>query len=219
MEDKLRKHIEGLFTDAPPTKKAVELREEMIQNLTEKYRDLLAEGKSPEAAYNATAAGIGDVDYLIEELKKDIENNLNLSGLRHRTAMYTAIAVMLYILSPVPLVIFTVLTPRGSWMMFGTVLLRAIAAAATGILIYSSMTKPKFMKQDDTMVEEFKEWQHETREKRTVRRAISSALWCVITVAYFLISFKTGAWYISWIIFICGGAVESLLSIFFTLKK
>jgi hypothetical protein len=219
MEDKLRKHIEGLFADAPPTKKTVELREEMIQNLTEKYRDLLAEGKSPEAAHNIASAGIGDVDYLIEGLKKDMERSTNLNELRQRTAMYTAIAVMLYILSPVPLIIINAITAAAGAEVFGVVLLFAFIAAATGILIYSNMTKPKFIKRDDTMVEEFKEWQHLTQEKRIVRRAISSALWCVIVAAYFIISFATRTWYISWVIFIIGGAIESLLSIFFAMKK
>ena len=52
MEDKLRAFIDTLFEDAPAGKKAVELKEEMLQNLNDKYNDLLSEGKSEEAAYN-----------------------------------------------------------------------------------------------------------------------------------------------------------------------
>ena len=32
MEDKLRRYIEGLFEETRPTRKAIELREEMVQN-------------------------------------------------------------------------------------------------------------------------------------------------------------------------------------------
>lgn len=33
-------------------KKAVEVKEEILQNIVDKYHDLVAEGKSEEAAYN-----------------------------------------------------------------------------------------------------------------------------------------------------------------------
>lgn len=32
-------------------------------------------------------------------------------------------------------------------------------AIATGIIIYNSMTKPRYTKMDDTFMEDFKEWQ------------------------------------------------------------
>ena len=50
MENKLRAYMEELFSEVTPTKQAVELKEEILQNLMDKYHDLLAEGKSPEAA-------------------------------------------------------------------------------------------------------------------------------------------------------------------------
>ena len=40
--------------------------------------------------------------------------------------------------------------------------------------------------------------------------AISGLLWVIILAAYFIISFKTGAWYITWLAFPIGGAVEGL---------
>ena len=50
MKDKLRKHVDGIFEETTPTRKAIELKEEMIQNLEDKYKDLISEGKTPEAA-------------------------------------------------------------------------------------------------------------------------------------------------------------------------
>ncbi|MFR9189154.1 MAG: hypothetical protein ACLVL7_02035 [Anaerotruncus massiliensis (ex Togo et al. 2019)] len=46
MQDKLRAFIDTLFEDAPAGKKVVELKEEMLQNLNDKYSDLLSEGKA-----------------------------------------------------------------------------------------------------------------------------------------------------------------------------
>ena len=59
MEDKLRAYMDEVFKDISPTKKSVELKEEILQNLIDKYHDLINEGKSPEAAYNISIASIG----------------------------------------------------------------------------------------------------------------------------------------------------------------
>ena len=68
MNEKLRHYIDDLFANAPSTVRAVELKEEMYQNLMDKYNDLINEGKSEESAYNIAVASIGDVDSLIGAL-------------------------------------------------------------------------------------------------------------------------------------------------------
>ena len=70
MRDRLRGYVESLFIDAPRTKKTVELKEEILQNLYDKYDDLLREGKTEEAAYNIAVAGVGDIIPLLEELER-----------------------------------------------------------------------------------------------------------------------------------------------------
>ena len=69
MENKLRAYMDHLFQDVPNTKKAVEVKEEILQNIVDKYHDLVAEGKSEEAAYNIAIASIGDLDELLASLK------------------------------------------------------------------------------------------------------------------------------------------------------
>lgn len=75
MNDKLRNFIESLFEDAPKTKQTIELKEEMLQNLIDKYNDLVDSGKSSEAAYNIATASIGDINELISQIGKTEENN------------------------------------------------------------------------------------------------------------------------------------------------
>ena len=81
------------------------------------------------------------------------------------------------------------------------------------------MTKPRYTKASDSMVEEFREWQSDSRDLKSMRRAISSALWAIIVVLYFVISFWTFAWHLTWIIFLIGFAVEAVINIFYSLKK
>ena len=226
MNDKLRKHIDGLFSETIPTKKAVELKEEMIQNLEDRYKELISEGKTEEAAYNIAIAGIGDVSGLLEELGKS-ENATAWMAVehekaRHKSAMLTSIAVMLYILSTLPLIILSLLGSRLS-ATIGIPLLFLSVAAATGILIYNSMTKPRLEGGSETMVEEFRQWQSGAHQRKSLRAALSSVLWPIITILYFVISFSSGAWHISWIIFILGVAIEAIINIFMnvipTLRK
>lgn len=217
MEENIRRYVESLFEGTAASRKAVELKEEMIQNLTEKYRDLLSEGKTPEAAYNIAIAGIGDVSGLIRDLRNDALDPERIEAQRQKTAMLTAVAVMLYILSVVPVIILGVVAPSAA--VIGVVLMFLIIAAATGLLIYNHMSKPKYVKMEDTMVEEFRQWQSDNKDIKSLRSSISGAVWSLIVALYFIISFITGAWYITWVIFIIGGAVQSILNIAFAVKK
>ena len=81
------------------------------------------------------------------------------------------------------------------------------------------MSKPAVAKMDGTIMEEFKEWKASQDEKKKARKSINSAMWAVIVVLYFLISFSTGAWYITWVIFLVGVAVENIIKAIFDLRE
>ena len=42
MENKLREYMDMVFSDIEPRKKSIELKEEILQNLIDKYNDLLS---------------------------------------------------------------------------------------------------------------------------------------------------------------------------------
>ena len=221
MQENLRRYVESLFEETKPTKKAVELKEEMLQNLEDKYRDLLAEGKTPEAAFNIAVASIGDVSALLRQLEEGFRSDSEIERYeqaRRKSAMLTAVAVMMYILSVLPVILLSALGGRHVDIIALPIMF-IMVALATGLLIYNNMTKPKHLQESDTMVEEFREWQSDTHEKKQMRGAISTALWSLILVLYFLLSFTTGAWHITWVIFIVGGLIESLINIFVALKS
>ena len=215
MEGKLRAYMDHLFAQTRPTKAAVELKEEMLQNLIEKYNDLLAEGKTPEAAYNIATASIGDISELLEQLRREetqtpryTEDQIQRS--RQRSALCISVAVMLYILCVVPCII---------WETYGVILMFIMIAAATGLLIYNSMTKLSYQKTDDTVVEEFKEWKSESDERKKTVKSINHAVGSIFLVLYFIISFSTGAWFVTWLIFPISGAVQNIIKACFDLKQ
>lgn len=209
MNEKLRNYIDSLFENAPKTVRAVELKEEMFQNLTDKYNDLISQGKSEEAAYNIAVASIGDVDVLIAGLSG--EKTVESVQATKRNGLATAVAVALYITCPVPVIILQ--------NTVGVMLLFVFIAVATGILIYNGVTREKYVKKDDTMVEDFKEWKQNNRQKDQAVSALIGSLWLIGVCVYIAVSFMTGAWYITWIIFLITAAVASIIKGIFMLRK
>lgn len=69
MNEKLRKHIDLLFSEAPQTKATMEVKEELLANLMEHCNDLMESGKSEDEAYAIVVSNIGDVSELIQNLK------------------------------------------------------------------------------------------------------------------------------------------------------
>ncbi|NLI54305.1 MAG: hypothetical protein GX417_08245 [Clostridiales bacterium] len=209
MNEKLRNYIDGLFENAPKTVRAVELKEEMYQNLTDKYNDLLAEGKSEESAYNIAVVSIGDVQSLIDGLSG--EKHMVSAESKKRSAIMIAIAIALYILSPVPVILIQ--------REMGLMLLFLFVAVATALLIYNGVTRERYVKADDTMVEEFKEWKQNNKQKDKAVGAIVGSFWLIAVCVYIVVSFLTGAWHITWIIFLIAAAVASMIRGIFMLKQ
>ena len=66
---------------------------------------------------------------------------------------------------------------------------------------------------------EFKEWQTNKYDKKVLRISISFALWSIIAAIYFIVSFTTYAWSVSWIIFLAGIAIEALINVFLLIRR
>lgn len=212
MKEKLRAYIDSLFSDAPKTRRAYELREELLSNLNAKYDDMLAQGRTEEEAYQSAVAGIGDVSELIRALDGDgFQSRAQMDKDRRTSALMMSVSIMMYIISIIPLLILQ--------SAVGLVVMFAVDAVATGLIIYSVMSRPRYHRADETIVEEFKEWKSSNSDKVRLRKSISSALWPLIVVVYFIVSFFYGAWAYSWIIFILGAAVENIIKLMFDLKE
>lgn len=215
MNEKIVNYINSIFEGAPPTKKVYELKEEILQNTNDKYNDLIAQGKGEDAAYNIAIAGIGDISELLSSMEEKNMGTFSYTRAeiekdQKRSAILTAIAVMLYITSVIPCILYG---------LNGPVLMFIMVALATGIIIYNAKTRIKYKKADDTVVEEFKEWQDVNNDKKQLFKAISSAMWTIILIIYFVVSFTTMAWHITWIIFVIGSAVEKIIKACFELRK
>ena len=121
-----------------------------------------------------------------------------------------AAAVFLYIISPAPLFLFSIM----NWAEVGLCFLLVIVAAATVLLIL-------FKKPDD--VNEYTQSSTQSARKDNPRKQLKKSVGSLIStiglVAYFVISFSTGAWFITWLIFPIIGAVKGVVNSCIDLKE
>lgn len=227
MNQKIREYIEELFEDAPKTRAAVDLREEIINNGEEKMADLLSQGYKEEDAFDIVIHSIGNVEELFSELRGEEEERepLGRQRLQKKRAVITSASVGIYILALAVLLIFASLEDYTESLlgmetgMIGVIFACILCIPPTCMLIYSSMMYPKYQKKEENMVEEYRAWKNERKKDKAVKDALSTVLWTLGIACYFVVSFTTGAWGITWVIFLILACLESIISLVFSLKK
>ncbi|WRS28759.1 permease prefix domain 1-containing protein [Oscillospiraceae bacterium MB08-C2-2] len=217
MNEKIRSHVEYLFKDAPKTKKAFDLKEELITNMEERYRDLLEQGKEDEIAMSIVLAGIGDVEELISGLEEpDVAfDYTKAEAQQKKSALLIAVAVGIYIIS----LIFPMI---GDYLNLNNLIflpMFALWAFATGLLIYNALSRPKYVKRDATMVEEFKEWQVEKQGEKSLIRSIQSVVWSLTVIVYLVLGFFFFLWSPGWIVFLIAGVVNRIIKLVFEYRR
>ncbi len=212
MEYRIKAYVDELFENAPKTQRAYELKLELAQNLLDKYHAMISEGKSEEEAFQLTISNIGDMGEVFKELYDPPyvpAGPVPQMSFEKKRAALTAAAIMMYILSVVPLII---LSSLGIFEILGVILLFFMIAGATGLLIYANMTKPKAADPYAVNSAAQEEGGGDSR-KRQLLKAFRSAYWPLVLAVYFLLSFLTGRWGITWIIFLIAPALETMLKV------
>ena len=210
MREQLTQYVNLLFAGA---QNADEVRAEILQNTLDRYDDLIAQGKSKEAAYRLAIGGIGDVNEILgtassadaspEPMKHNFPQPETEDDVKRKRIRAAAIA--LYILSAIPLIVLS----ESGYEIIGLALTLIMVAAATYNIIISSK------KEDGDEQEE----QEQTTPKQEVKKSISSLIWAIGLAVYFIMSFSTGAWYITWILFPIIGCVEGLAKAIIDLRE
>ena len=118
-----------------------------------------------------------------------------------------AISVGLYILSLVAIILFSALFDQP---IIGVSIFFTIIAVATGLIIYSSIV---YGKSEKEKVKESKE------PKNVVLKGITEIISIAGVITYLLLSFLTGAWHITWIIFIAVGLLNAIVKLIFGIKN
>lgn len=218
MYERFRQKLDELFENAPQTHRARELKEELLANLMDKYNDLMSNGKTEEDAFNIAVSSIGDIDELINGLKeKDEFNYEEMKRRSKKSALIISTSIGIYIMSVVVMIMLSEVLMVDE--NIAACIMLTMDAVATCLIIYNSVSRPKYLKADDTIVEEFKEWKSETRREREVLKSINSIVWLIIVALYLILNFMFDSWSFSWLIFIIGIAITKIVNLSFQLRK
>ena len=199
MRAQLEQYVQLLFAGVPDSD---EIKEEILQNTLDRYDDLIDQGKVPEAAYRLAIAGIGDINEILgtertfspyTQPRSETPVQEDPSRKKNR-----AIAIGLYIASPTPLFILSEL----GYATMGLCLMLLLVATATAVLLMNRSASD--------------EEETHTPAREHKNHPLMGPLTLVI---YLLLSFATGAWYITWLVFPIMGAVGGLISAIRDLKE
>jgi Na+-transporting methylmalonyl-CoA/oxaloacetate decarboxylase gamma subunit len=201
MREQLIQYVNLLFAGCPENG---DMKQEILQNTLDRYDDLLAQGKAPEAAYRLAITGIGDINEVLgsttpspapmptatsaaEEEKSD------------KKKLMRAVAIGMYICCVLPLFI---LGNIGNGII-GLCLMFLLIAAATVLMVMASSDK------------EEKEQEDQQKSKQT---PLDKTLNTVALVLFLALSFFTGAWHITWLIWPIMAAVKGIIRAYGDLK-
>lgn len=214
MREQLIQYVNLLFAGAPDSE---EMRQEILQNTLDRYDDLISQGKSPEAAYRLAISGIGDINEILGSAagpdtayrstsRCAVPDNSEEYDTPVKKTM-RAIAVGLYIICMLPLF---VLGDMGmdNLGFCGTL---SIVAVATVMIILGKKQGPQ---KGSAAIPEAA-----MTPRQELRKSIHSVIWAIGLAVYFVLSFATQAWFITWLIFPIIGSVQGLVKACMDLKE
>ena len=79
MNEKLTNYLNGVFAPYDGVKSVAELKADLHSDLQERFRELKAEGKDDETAFEMTIDSIGDIEQTVQEvanLSRSLERQL-----------------------------------------------------------------------------------------------------------------------------------------------
>lgn len=203
MREQLIQYVELLFAGA---ENCEDIKQEILQNTLDRYDDLIAEGKVPEAAYRLAITGIGDINEILgvntQPIPAVISPAVPENNDTPQKKLLRAIAVALYIICFIPLFI---LSEMGMDTIGLCATLSIVAVATVGMILGGKKGEKKAAKEVEPEV---------LTPQQELRKSVSSMIWAIGLALYFIISFATMAWHVTWVIFPLIKAVQELAKVF-----
>lgn len=213
MRDQLVQYVNLLFAGASG---AEDIKQEILQNTLDRYDDLISQGKTPQAAYQLAISGIGDVNEILGNRQEQntysaptAQSQAHSSYKEDNTEddskkkIIRAIAIAMFILSAIPILIFE--------NSIGVCACLAMVAVGVVVLIVNGKDS-----EEKTHTAAPTEAQY---SRSAINRGITGGIWGVGLCVYFLLSFSTGAWHITWVIFPLLGCICGFVDACFDLSR
>ena len=213
MREQLVNYVNLLFAGTTDTE---EIKQEILVNTLDRYDDLIAQGKTPEAAYRLAMTGIGDIDEILAQ-ERPVESQPKAEPFTYsepaaqpdpdekEKKVRRAAAIAMYICCPVPLFIL------GD--VLGLCLMLVLIAAATALMVMNG--------DKDEEVREAHSTNHNGRSDaaKSLIKTIKKFNTLISITVFLVLSFVTGAWYITWMVFPLFSCINGLIAACIDLKE
>lgn len=196
MREQLIRYVELLFAGA---KNAGDIQQEILQNTLDRYDDLIAQGKTPEAAYRLAISGIGDINEILGNIDAAAPKNTGAVPQAAQKSVANAkwqpllrvLSIVCYILCPLPL--FLIQDEVGLCLL--------LVMVALGVALGMLASPGKGNSESETT----------GKEVSAPRQAVRSLIGITGLAFYLAVSFATRAWWLTWLVFPLTGCVSGLV--------
>lgn len=130
MRDQLKNYIDKLFEGTVNTQQARDFHDELLSNVLDRYNEELSNGRTEQEAYRISVLSLGNAEELLKPFYPKRENTRSL-----RT-----VAIILYITSVIPVILFGAMHVVPSTL--GVTIMFLIIAVATALMILSGRNNP-----------------------------------------------------------------------------
>ena len=193
MKRELEKKIRAIC-DEIGTAAATEACDSVTDELKSKYDTLVNDGMSELDAYRDVLRNIDDIKKMLDSLPRT-EHELNAADEKARLKSLKSILgkVSSIMWLSVVILFFYVSFTSGNWHISWLIFLwGSICQNVLDMVINYNKGKPL---------------------KKVLRSGLSSILWLLTVIAYFIISFASGRWAITWIIFLISALLQKAVGL------
>lgn len=195
MKKELKKTIKQLC-DEVGTAAAAEKLDDLTEDLTEEYDKRVKAGMTELDAYRDVLKNINTIREMLEALPKtdeELERKDRDKGRKKLERILEKISTCMWLCTVIVYFIFS-FTYGGwhlSWLIF----------------LWSSIGQ--------VILDMIKKYNRGRPLKKVMKSGISNVFWIIITIIYIMSSFTSGAWHLTWLIFIFGALIQTFFGIFF----
>ncbi len=194
MKNELKKTISQLC-DEVGTASAAARQEGLTEDLVNEYDKRVNAGMAELDAYRDVLKNIDRIREMLESLPdtaEDEEKKARETGRKNLERILGKISTCMWLCTVIVFVLaLFVVDWKYSWLIFlwssiGQILLDMVKKVNRG--------KPL---------------------KKVLKSDGSAIFWLIVTTVYFFISFATGAWHLTWLVFLAGAALQTFAGMFF----
>lgn len=212
MREQLVNYVNLLFAGTTDTE---EIKQEILVNTLDRYDDLIAQGKTPEAAYRLAMTGIGDIDEILAQ-ERPVESQPKAEPFTYsepaaqpdpdekEKKVRRAAAIAMYICCPVPLFIL------GD--VLGLCLMLVLIAAATALMVMNG-------DKDEQPAASTVNTSGRSESARSLIKTIKKFNTLISIIIFLVLGFVTRAWYITWMVFPLFSCINGLIAACIDLKE